>query len=181
MTFMVWKYPERDDDRWIFVPAVDLVRRIAADDRRSSFVGSDFTHEDISGRAVNADNHVLLREEELEGRPALVVESVPHEPIDYIRQVSWIDKATFLPLREEYYDAQGELYRIFTADRIEEITVGEGPDATIYATVTQRTMANLKTGHRTEVAFTNTAYDIGLEGEDFTERSMRRPPRQWIR
>ena len=49
-TFMVWKYPERDDDRWLFIPAINLVNRIAANDNRSSFVGSDFTYEDISGR-----------------------------------------------------------------------------------------------------------------------------------
>ena len=42
MTFMVWKDPVKEDDRWIFIPAVDLVRRIAADDKRSSFVGSDW-------------------------------------------------------------------------------------------------------------------------------------------
>ncbi|MFQ6079207.1 MAG: outer membrane lipoprotein-sorting protein, partial [Thermodesulfobacteriota bacterium] len=51
-TFMIWKYPEKDDDRWLFIPAVNLVRRIAANDKRSSFVGSDFTYEDVSGRDV---------------------------------------------------------------------------------------------------------------------------------
>src|SRR4030067_1387473 len=53
MTFMVWKYADKEDDRWIFIPAVDLVRRIAADDKRSSFVGSDFTYTDVSGRGVH--------------------------------------------------------------------------------------------------------------------------------
>ncbi len=56
MTFMVYKYPERDDDRWLFVPAINMVRRIAAQDKRSSFVGSDFTYEDISGRDIQDDN-----------------------------------------------------------------------------------------------------------------------------
>src|SRR3989338_9979744 len=49
-TFMVYKYPERDDDRWLFIPSLDLVKRIASNDKYSSFVGSDFTYEDISGR-----------------------------------------------------------------------------------------------------------------------------------
>lgn len=172
MTFMVWKDPVKDDQRWIFIPAVDLVRRIAADDKRSSFVGSDFTYEDVSGRDVADDSHSLLREETLESKETYVVESIPKEIVEYSKRISWIDKQTLLPLKESYYDAQGELYRVFTADRIEEISG--------WPTVTQRTMKNIKTSHRTEVVYDSIAYDLGLVDKDFSERRMRRPPRAWI-
>jgi outer membrane lipoprotein-sorting protein len=172
MTFMVWKDPLEEDQRWIFVPAVDLIRRIAADDKRSSFVGSDFTYEDVSGRDVGSDAHTLLREETLNGRAAYVIESVPKEVVEYTKRVSWIDKATFLPLKEDYYDLQGEHYRVFTADEIQ--------DMSDWPTVMRRTMSNIKTGHRTEVVFESIAYDQGLLDEDFSERRMRRPPRAWI-
>lgn len=181
MVFMVWKYPEQEDDRWLFVPAVDLVRRIAADDKRSSFVGSDFTYEDVSGRDVNADSHTLLREEKTAGYDCYVVRSTPKAPADYTRRVSWIDRHNFLPIREEYFDVQEQLFGVFTADRIENITVGEGADTVNWPTITQRTMSNIKTGHRTEVTLDSVTYDIGLEGEDFSERRMRRPPNAWIR
>src|SRR4030042_3657002 len=68
MTFMVWKYPLKESDRGIYVAAIDLVRRIAARDARSSFVGSDFTYEDVSGRNIAADTHTLLREEKIGDR-----------------------------------------------------------------------------------------------------------------
>ena len=152
MTFMVWKYPAKEDDRWIFVPAVDLIRRIAADDKRSSFVGSDFTYEDVSGRDVASDTHSLLRSERLEERDCYVIESIPKEPTEYIKRLSWIDKKTFLPLKEEYYDAQNELFRVFTADKIEDI-MGAGEEKKALPTVTSRTMKNVKTGHRTEVNY----------------------------
>lgn len=181
MTFMVWKYPKKEDDRWIYVPAVDLVRRIAASDARSSFVGSDFTYEDISGRDVGSDTHQLLREEKVGDRDCYVVESVPKEPIDYVRKVSWIDKTTFLPLKEEYYDLQKELVRVFSADKIEEVAVGESKERKIFPTVTRRIMKNIKTGHRTEVNFTSVSYNIGLGDNIFTERYLRRPPREAIR
>lgn len=48
MAFMVWKHLDRDDDRWLYLPALDLVKRIAASDERTSFVGSDFFYEDVS-------------------------------------------------------------------------------------------------------------------------------------
>ena len=181
LTFMVWKYPQKEDDRWIFIPAVDLIRRIAADDKRSSFVGSDFTYEDISGRDVASDTHTLLRSEMLEERECYVIQSVPKEPTEYTKRLSWIDEKTLLPLKEEYHDAQDELFRVFTADKIEEITGAEGKDKKVFPTVTKRTMKNVKTGHRTEVTYKSVSYNLGLKDKDFSERQMRRPPRSWIR
>lgn len=181
MTFMVWKYPAKEDTRWIFVPAVDLIRRIAADDKRSSFVGSDFSYEDVSGRDLASDTHNLLRSEKLEGRDCYLIESIPKEPIEYIKRVSWIDRKTFLPLKEEYYDAQNDLFRVFTADKIDEIKIDDKKDENVFPTVTHRTMRNVKTGHRTEVAYKSVLYNLGLKDKDFSERHMRRPPRSWIR
>ncbi len=172
MTFMVWKDPLEEDQRWIFIPAVDLIRRIAANDKRSSFVGSDFTYEDVSGRDVGDDAHTVLREETLDGRETYVIESLPKEVAEYTKRVSWIDKDTFLPLKENYYDLQGDHYRVFTAEEIE--IVGGWP------TAVRRTMSNLKTEHHTEVVFESIAYDLGLTDGDFSERRMRRPPRAWI-
>jgi hypothetical protein len=181
MTFMVWKYPEKNDDRWIFIPAVDLIRRISADDKRSSFVGSDFTYEDISGRDTSSDTHSLVREEKFNGRESYVVQSVPREAADYTKRLIWIDKENYLPLKEEYFDAQGELFRVFTADRIEGIETEENGKKVSLPTVTVRTMENVKTGHRTEVTYGSVTYGLGLDDGDFSERRMRRPPRSWIR
>jgi len=176
-SFLVWKHPERDDDRWIFIPAINAVRRIAASDSRSSFVGSDFSYEDVSGRDVSADVHALVREEKLGDAECYVVESKPTQPADYTRRVSWIDKATFLPLKEEYYDAQNQLSRLFTADAIE--VVGQGGKKA-YPTVVRRTMKNVKSGHATEVRFAGVAYNQGFGDDVFTERALQNPPTRWI-
>ncbi len=181
LTFMVWKYPAGEDDRWIFIPAVDLIRRIAAEDKYSSFVGSDFSHGDVSGRNVAEDSHSLTGEEKLGEREVFVIESVPRGAAAFTKRISWIDKENFLPLKEEFYDAQDELQRVFTADRIEDIAVGEGDDRRVYPTIMKRTMRNVKTGHRTEVTVNSVVYDLGLKDSDFSERRMRKPPRSWIR
>lgn len=172
-SFMVWKYPAREDDRWIFIPAIKLVRRIAADDKRSSFVGSDFTYEDISGREIGDETHKLLRSEDWQGRPTYVIESRPRVKIDYVRRVSWIDRDRSLPLKEEYYDAHGEILRIFTADEVQQV---DG-----FWTATRRTMRDKQSGHRTEVIFSEIEYNLGVGDDLFTERYLRNPPRKWIR
>jgi outer membrane lipoprotein-sorting protein len=176
MTFMVHKYAETEDDRWIFVPAVDLVRRISADDKYSSFVGSDFTYEDVSGRNVEEDTHTLLRTETYNGSECHVIQSIPKGSAPYTKQISWIDSTDFIPLKEEYYDAQNELYRMFSADSIQKVT----SDGMSYPTVMVRTMDNVKTGHSTVVTYSSVSYDIDLNSDDFSERYMRNPPREWI-
>ena len=173
MTFMVWKYPAKEDDRWIFLPAVKMVRRVAASDKRSSFVGSDFTYEDVSGRDVGDETHKLLRSADLGGRPCFVLESRPKGGATYARRVSWIDKTRWLPLHEDYFDARGGKVREFSVEGVKQIGG--------HWTVTKRTMKNLQTGHRSVAVFKDVSYDVGLKKNVFTEHSLRNPPRRRVR
>lgn len=173
MTFMVYKYPAKDDDRWLFVPSINMVRRIAAQDKRSSFVGSDFTYEDVSGRDIEDDTHTVAKEEKLGSRDCHVIKSTPKTAdVDYSYKLSWIDKVTALPAKEEYYDRRGELYKVFTADEIKDV---KG-----VPTITKRTMKNLQSGHMTEVSYIKTDYNLGIEDSLFTERFLKQPPKKWI-
>ena len=174
MAFMVYKYSQKDDDRWLFMPALDLVKRIAANDKRSSFVGSDFTYEDVSGRDLSEDEFSILREEKIGEKDCYVLKSVPKNPksADYSYRLSWIDKTTFLPWKEEYYDLRGELYKIFSA---EEVKVISG-----FPTVTKRKMENVKNKHQTLVTYDQVEYNLGIEQDFFTERYLKRPPAKWI-
>jgi hypothetical protein len=168
-SFMVWKEPEKDDSRWIYVPAIDLVRRISSKDKGSSFVGSDFSYEDVSGRHWTDDVHTLLREEDRDGTQTYVIESVPKEKDAFAKKVTWISIADKLPVREEYFDKKGELFRVFTADEMKEM------DGIL--TITKRTMTNIKKNHSTTVEFTDIAYDLGIEDGFFTERYLKAPPK----
>jgi len=172
-SFLVWKYPAKEDERWIFVPALMQVKRVAADDKRSSFVGSDFTFEDVSGRDPEDETHKFLRKEKLDERPVYVVESKPKAPVEYSRRLSWIDTERWLPLKEDYFDARNEPLRTFTADKVEQV----GKQWTVMA----RSMKNLQSGHRTEVVFQEVEYGVGLNEDIFTERHLRDVPSQWVR
>jgi len=174
LTFMVHKASGGNDQRWIYVPAVDLVKPISADDKNSSFVGSDFSYEDVSGRHWTEDNHTLIEESELDGKQVWVIQSVPKEEYKgFARKLSYIDKATLLPLKEEYYDKKDELERVFTAEKIAEI---DG-----IPTITIRSMQNLKKGSKTIVDFSQITYNVGIEDDIFTERYLKTPPRNFIK
>ncbi|MBI5149326.1 MAG: outer membrane lipoprotein-sorting protein [Candidatus Omnitrophica bacterium] len=171
--FMVYKYPDKDDDRWLFIPAISLVKRIAANDKYSSFVGSDFTYEDVSGRKPEEDTHTLLRKEILNGTDCYVIESIPKGASEYTKRISWIAAMDFLPLKEEFYDKQNELYRQFEAQEIESLNG--------IPTITKRVMKNTKTGHRSEATFQEVEYNLGIGDDTFSERYLRKAPVQWIK
>ncbi len=174
MVFMVWKNPKGDDDRWLYIPAIDLVKRIAAKDKRSSFAGSNFTYEDVSGRSPALDAHELLGEEDLEGRPVFVIKNSPGDGdlVEFSYYKVWIDKENFLPLKAEYFDKGGRLYKTMTSLKIKDI---QG-----IPTVT-KAKAAMSDGGQTIIEFEDVKYNVGLKENIFTERFLRRPPRRWVK
>jgi len=170
MVYMVWKQPGKDDDRWLYLPALDLVRRIAASDKRSSFVGSHFVYEDVSGRGLEADIHEL--EDTTDGQ--YKIKNTPKDPgdVEFAYYYVWIAKDTFLPVKAEYYNDAGELLRTIEAVEIQDI---QG-----YPTVMKsRAEDHEREGH-TVMEFSNVHYDVELGEDIFAERFLRRPPVQWI-
>lgn len=173
MAFLVWKYAERgkDDDRWLYLPALDLVRRIAGAEKRTSFVGSDFFYEDVSGRGIEEDSHELDRTTD----NFYVVKSTPRDPgsVEFAHYVNWIHRESFIPIRTEYFDGSGEKYREYSALEVETL---DG-----YPTVTRSSMKSLNSGSETVMSYSGVAYDIGLPDGIFTERYLRSPPREFLR
>jgi hypothetical protein len=174
LTFMVHKLPDENDSRWLYVPSVDLIKRISSDDKASSFVGSDFTYEDVSGRHWTEDTHAFVREDMVGDRGVYVIESTPKENYKgFTRKVSFIDRENHLVLREEYYTKGDTPERVFTAEKVETI---DG-----IPTPTFRKMENLKKKQYTTVEFSDIRYGIGVDESVFTERYLKNPPREYIR
>jgi len=168
MAYLVWKNAGGNDDRWLWLPALNLKKRIAPGDKRTSFVGSDFLYEDVSGRALVEDTHRLA---ETTG-DHFVIESVPKDPgsVEFVSYRTWIDKKNFLPVRAEFFNSNGNLYRRVEAKRVE--TVSGHP------TVVEAVAEDLAAGTRTINRFSSVEYDLGLSEDIFSERFLRRPPRE---
>jgi len=174
LTFMVYKSPESSDSRWIYIPSVDLVKPISADDKNSSFVGSDFSYEDVSGRHWTEDKHTLLSDSTVDGNAVFVIESTPVEPYKgFSRKLSYIDKENMLPLMEVYFDKKDKKIRIFRGEKVENI------DGIL--TITKRSMEDLKKDRKTTIEFGDISYNVGLEEDIFTERFLKAPPRKYIK
>jgi outer membrane lipoprotein-sorting protein len=169
--FLVNKHVGEDDDRWMYLPGLDLVKRIAAGDKRTSFVGSHFVYEDVSGRAVDADRHELVATTD----EYYVVRNTPVDPgtVEFAFWEARIDKETFLPAVLEYMEEGGEVFR-----RIESLEVAEFDG---YPTTTKMKASDLRSGGYTVTEFRNVQYDLDIPESVFTERTLRNPPRQWFK
>ena len=134
-------------DRWIFLPSLGRTRRIAASESGGSFMGTDFSYDDISSmdRAVSLDSHSVLREETLNGKPCFVVQSVPNDSsYQYSKTISWIDKSSYLIYKSEMYNKRGELAKVMEMTNFSNVqgrltpmqtkisTVGAGTSTTIF-------------------------------------------------
>ncbi len=171
MVFMVHKKPGENDDRWLYLPALDLVKRIAASDKRTSFVGSHYYYEDVSGRSIDADHHELVDVTD----NYYVLKHTPKEPgeVEFDHYLMYVHRETFIPVQTEYFDSQGNKYRVARALKVETI---QG-----YPTVTEAVMEDLDSGGKTRMRYNQVTYDIGMPEAVFTERYLRSPPRQYLR
>jgi hypothetical protein len=177
MVFMVHKHTdiEKDDDRWLYLPGLDLVKRIAASDKRTSFVGSDFLYEDVSGRNLAEDAHELIDTTD----KYYVVKNVPKKPetVEFSYFNVSIDRKTFVPMKMEFYDKKDKLYRIIESQKVETIEAKEGEETIKFPTVVKSVVSDLNTGSKTVMEFTDVKYNINLK-DIFTERYLRRPPKE---
>ena len=83
-----------------------------------------------------------------------------------------IDRKTYVPTKMDFYDKQGQLYRVIESKDVKVIQD--------LPTVTRSVVKDLKTGGQTEMEFTNVQYNVGI-GDIFEERYLRRPPREAMR
>jgi len=145
--FLQIENKNRDDDKYIYLPSLGRVRRIAASEGDSAFMGSDFTYDDMENRDVEEDEHSLLREETVEQYDCYVVESIPKDMGDsqYAKRIQWISKKHLIPVRVEMYNKKSkELEKVLTVKQnIEKI----GGIWTAFSTV----MENVETGHKTKL------------------------------
>ncbi len=168
-SFMNWSYDEegKDDDQWIYLPALKKVKRISSDSKGDYFMGSDFTYDDLGDRKPNDDTHKILREEKLNGEDCYVIESTPKdEDYMYSKTVTWIIKDKWIGLKKDFYDEDGDLLKTLTVNKYKDI---KG-----FLIITNTEMNNIQKNHKTVMELRNVKINSGIPKSKFTERMMTR-------
>ena len=113
---LIFDYPEKSDDMWIYLPALRKTRRIVSKEKSKSFMGSEFSNANMTAPGLEDFSYAIIGEEVLDGKTCNLVESLPsdtdlEDQYGYSKSVSWIDKNTYLVYRIEYFDFDAELFK----------------------------------------------------------------------
>jgi outer membrane lipoprotein-sorting protein len=166
--FLSWDYDDvdRDDDKWLYLPAMKKVRRISGASKNEFFMGSDYTYDDMGKRCVDEDTHKLLGEERAMGHDCWKVESIPVDPEDlYTRKIAWVSKKAQMVVQAEYYDKDG-LVKIY---RALDMRVQDG-----FWTLFRSEMDNVSRNHKTVMETGSIRYDTGIRDNLFRVSAIQR-------
>ncbi len=161
-----------DDDMWIYLPAAKKVRRMVSSDKRTSFVGTDFSYGDVIGHRVSEWDYKLLREEQADGADCYVIEATPksdkvREDSGYSRRLIWIRKDNFFAIKGDMWDEAGEPVKKFHMTELKEV------DPVRHKWQAMKLESeNLQTGHKTIIQFENFKVNQKVRDDFFTTRYM---------
>lgn len=122
-----WDDDAKEDDSWLYLPALQKTNRIAASDKSGAFMGSDFSYADIDGVEVEDFTYRLVKEsEEVNGHDCWVIESTPKskaviKETGYLTTTSWIRKDIFMQVKAIIKVKKGKRVKYFQAKDIEQI------------------------------------------------------------
>jgi hypothetical protein len=175
-SFLVWEHPDAEDERFLFLPSLGRVRRIAGSETQDSFVGSDFTYEDIGGREFEDYSYGFAGADAENAswtppggapRPAWRLESKHKDAsAQFPRVVSLILKDSFLVVGADIFNRRNERQKVYTVRRIEQVE-------NIW-TVMDSEITNALEKSRTELTVERADYNVGLKEVDFSRRELER-------
>jgi hypothetical protein len=170
-SLLVWEHPDGEDERFLFLPALGRVRRIAGQEKQESFVGSDLSYEDIGGREI-ADYTYAFTDENASWtapdgtrQPAWALESRAKDAgAEYPRSVSLVLKDRLIAVHSDIFNRRNERAKVFDVRKLERV---DG-----IWTVMDLAVANERDRTRTELTTTAIRYNTGLAEDDFSRRAL---------
>jgi hypothetical protein len=171
--FLVWEHPNADDERFLFLPSLGRARRIASEETQGSFVGSDFTYEDIGGREFESYTYRLIGD----GATWTGADGAAHKVYTlesrsrdanarFPRVVSSVRQDNFVVVKADIYNKRDEIQKTYEVRRLEK-TDG-------YWTALEMRMADLLARTSTELVMERVEYDVGLTADHFSRRELER-------
>ncbi len=167
--FLSFTHALEPDDQWLYLPALKRVKRISSRNKSGPFMGSEFSYEDMSSQEVAKYSYKWLRDEPAEGRDTHVIERYPaYKSSGYTRQIVWMDKLMYQPLKVEFYDRKDSLLKTLTLHDYQQFL--DQP----YWRPSRAEMINHQTGKSTTLTWSKRQFRTGLTDRDFDKNSLKR-------
>ncbi|MCK4528594.1 outer membrane lipoprotein-sorting protein [candidate division WOR-3 bacterium] len=154
-----------DNEMHLYMPAFKKTRRIASHVKNESFMGTDFSYNDI-GKCQYTKDFIAEIKKETEEEYVLELTPKPKSDVNYARLIMRVSKAHYIPGKIEYYNKKGTLLKVMKNEHIEKVDS--------YWTPKKVTMKNLKKKHETVMELVKVAHDTGLKNSMFSKRMLKR-------
>lgn len=172
--FLTYDYddPDKDDDQWLYLPALRKTKRIATDDKSSSFMGSDLNYSDMTSRDLEDYDFTLVKEMEDRGHKVWLIQAVPRsdEVIDetgYEKSLVFVRQDNYYVVRAVHWVRDGGYLKYFDVKNLERI------DGIWVATETHVTKKKGKvTEHKTVLKLENVVFRDEMDEDVFTVRRL---------
>ncbi len=176
--FLTYDYDDadRDDDQWLYLPALKKTKRIASSNKSGSFMGSDFSYADMTDRPLEKYDYTLLQEMELDGHPVWVIQSVPtdDDEIDetgYTKSIQFIRKDNFVAVRAKIWLKKGKRNKYMDVKELRQI---EG--VWVATLMTMTTKKGNQTLHKTILRTSDVKFNQPLDFDSFSVRGLEAGP-----
>ena len=166
--FLIHAHKVEADDQWLYLPALKRVKRISSSNRSGSFMGSEFSYEDLGAQELEKYTYRYLRDEPCGALTCTVCERVPKDKKSgYSRQLIWQDKDELRIWKVEYYDRKNAHLKTLTTSNYEQY-LGR------YWQAGEMVMVNHLTGKSTDLSWTDYQFGADLDERDFTQTGLKR-------
>jgi uncharacterized protein len=127
---LIFDYPEKSDDMWIYLPALRKTRRIVSREKSKSFMGSEFSNANMTAPGLEDFKYTVIGQEEFQGKNCFMVESTPvstdlEDEYGYSKSVSWVDENSYLVYQIRYFDFDGEHFKTISNEVFKELEKGK--------------------------------------------------------
>jgi hypothetical protein len=165
---LIYDYDERNDDMWIYMPALRKTRRIISNEKSKSFMGSEFSNADMSAPSLEDFEFKVTGSGIVEGTDCWIVEVIPvseniMDEVGYDRQLAWIGKQDFVLRKAEYFDEDDELFKRMISSDVRELD----PAGKKYI-ATRMEMNNMQNGRKSVMTLDKIQYNPNVKEEYFT-------------
>lgn len=171
---LIFDYDAKDDDVWVYLPALRKTRRIVSSQKSKSFMGSEFSYADVNAPTLSDYQYKLLKEESAGGEPCWVVEVTPKDDKvakseGYSKKIYWVSKETYAIRKGEFYDLDGDLLKELTSKNIQLLDPKKKRYRTMYMEMT-----NKQNGRKSVFESEKAALSTNLQDDLFTTRYLER-------
>ncbi len=108
---LTWTHRKGDDDQWLFLPSLRRVKRISSQNKSSSFMGSEFSFEDLGSQEIEKYTYKWIEDKKIGEDSVYVMERFPKKKSGYSKMVMTISRKMKTALKIDYYDRKGELLK----------------------------------------------------------------------